>query len=225
MLLRTPAWLLAALAVAACRKPPPPPGPLSPAAAQKAQADLLQSIDAYVKTKPTIAQLASVLDPGMDALQGDPSDPAPANLGVLRAAPDPQLSGLDAYSPVVVKSAQAALRESLRREPTADEVVARIANVEDRQVNEISAALQAQGATIAAIYDDMATLKQQGKAAEALMRQADLRTLRQAAIDGWYKQNGLASEAAGAALAPADSATTNRELLFTYLNAGSPFTP
>jgi len=137
-------------------------------------------------------------------------------------SPSPQ-SGLDAFSPIVVKAVQARLRESLRREPTADEVVTEIRTVEGRQATEIGDQLDSRRGEIAAIYADIASLNQQGKTGEARKRLNDLRALREAAVDSWYQTHGIAagkSDTPQEAVSPEQAVAATRDLLVGYLNNG-----
>ncbi len=197
--------------------------PLNPAASQQARADLKESLDNYVRTAPKKSDFLPVLNPRMEALQGNPADPVPSNIGLLKTiSPSPQ-SGLDAYSPVVVKGVQARLRDSLRREPTADEVVTEIRTVEGRQATEIGDQLDSRRAEITTIYADIASLNQQGKTGEARKRLNDLRALREATIDSWYQTHGIAtgkSDTPQEAVSPEQAVAASRDLLVGYLNNG-----
>jgi len=197
--------------------------PLNPAASQQARADLKESLDNYVRTAPKKSDFLPVLNPRMEALQGNPADPVPSNIGLLKTiSPSPQ-SGLDAFSPVVVKGVQARLRDSLRREPTADEVVTEIRTVEGRQATEIGDQLDSRRAEITTIYADIASLNQQGKTGEARKRLNDLRALREAAVDSWYQTHGIAagkSDTPQEAVSPEQAVAATRDLLVGYLNNG-----
>jgi len=197
--------------------------PLNPAASQQARADLKESLDNYLRTAPKKSDFRTVLNPRMEALQGNPSDPVPSNIGLLKGmSPSPQ-SGLDAFSPIVVRAVQSGLRESLRREPTADEVVTEIRTVEGRQATEIGDQLDSRRGEIAAIYADIASLNQQGKTGEARKRLNDLRALREAAVDSWYQTHGIAagkSDTPQEAVSPEQAVAATRDLLVGYLNNG-----
>jgi hypothetical protein len=210
------AWLVAALASCSSSAPGPTP-PLT--GREKAKADLQASIDDYVRRAPKLKDLRGRLDPNIEALQGDPADPAPTNLALLTPVPDSTLTGLDALSPIVVKAVQARLVESLHREPTANEVVKEIAAVENKQATDVSDALEDRHAEIAALYAEIASLNRQGNAAEARKRRDDLQAIRAEAIAAWYAQHGIApgkADPSGQALTPDQTAAADRELLLRY---------
>jgi len=211
----------AAIALSDCKTQPR--DPLTPAAEQQARSDLMESIDNYVRTAPKKSDYRAVLNPRMEALQGDPADPVPSHVGLLKAAPPPPQSGLDAFSPIVVKVVQARLREALRRDPTPDEVVNEIRNVENNQANDIGDQLESRHAEIAAMYSEIASLNQHGKTNEARQRLADLRKLRADAIASWYQAHGVAmgkSDTGPEAISAEQAVTANRDLLVGYLNSG-----
>jgi len=197
--------------------------PLNPAAAQRARADLQESINNYLRAAPKKSDFRAVLNLKMEALQGDPNDPVPSHIGLLRAMPPSPQSGLDAFSPIIVKAVQARLRDSLRREPTADEVVNEIRTVEGKQVTEIGDQLESRRAEIAAMYAEIASLNQRGKTGEARKRLGDLQILREGAIASWYQTQGIApgkSDTPQEAVSSERVVAANRELLVSYLNNG-----
>ena len=216
------AFLVAlSMALAGCKKQGR--APLNPAAERKARADLQESIDNHVKTAPKKRDFLALLNPKMEVLQGDPGEPVPSNAGLLKPVPAPALTGLDAYSPIIVKAVQARLRDSLQREPTADEVIHEITTVESQQITDISNQLQSRHDEIAGIYAEIASLNQQGKTDDARKRLDDLRMLRESTIASWYQQHAIAlgkTDGSGEALTPAQTVAANRDLLLTYLNNG-----
>jgi hypothetical protein len=210
-----------AIALAGCKHQAH--GPLNPAAEQKARADLKESIENYLKTAPKKRDLRAVLNPNMEVLQGDPDDPVPSHVGLLKAVPPSPQSGLDAFSPIIVRAVQRRLRHSLQREPTADEVVNEITTVESKQATDIGNQLESRRAEIAAMYAEIASFNQQGKTDEARKRLADLRALREGTIASWYQQQGIAagkSDTSVEALSPEQTVTADRDLLLSYLNNG-----
>src|SRR5215470_4866799 len=136
-------WVVALIA-GGCKTQPPPPAQatLTPAAEQRVRADLQESINHYLQTAPKKGDLRAVLNPKMEVLQGNPGDPVPPNVGVLTPATGPQPSGLDAYSPIIVKAVQARLRDALGRDPTTDEVIGEVNTTESQQGNDVTAQLQ-----------------------------------------------------------------------------------
>lgn len=216
--------VVAGLALAGCHgqvHQPSNPQSLDPNAARKAEADLLESIENYSTTAPKKRVFRSVLNPNMEALQGDPDEPVPSNIGLLKAVPPPPRSGLEAFSPIVVKAVQARLRDSLHREPTVDEIANDIAAMENRQIIDISDELESRRAEIAGIYTDIAALNRQQKTDEARQKLAALRMLRRSAIASWYQAHGMAdgkSDTPQDALSPEQAVTANRGLLLGYLN-------
>ena len=221
MLPRCLTLFAAVIALSNCKGQPH--DPLTPAAEQQARADLMESIDNYVRTAPKKGEYRGVLNPRMEALQGDPADPVPSHVGLLKAAPTLPQSGLDAFSPIVVKAAQARLRETLRRDPTTDEVVNEIQNVENKQASDIGDQLESRHGEIAAMYSEIASLNQQGKTNDVRKRLGDLRTLRQDVIASWQQEHGIApakSDTGSEAISSEQAVTANRDLLVGYLNTG-----
>lgn len=215
-------WAIAMVA-GGCKTQPPPSAQatLSPAAEQKARADLQESISNYVRTAPKKGDFRAVLDPRMEVVQGDPGDPVPSNLGLLEPATGSQPSGLDAYSPIIVKAVQARLRESLGRDPTTNEVVDEITTAESKQGSDIVAELQNRQSEITSRYAEIATLNQQGNENEVRKRLNHLRLLREGISAAWYQQQGVPvgkTDTSAEARSPAQIVTDDRNLLRGYLN-------
>jgi hypothetical protein len=150
-------------------------------------------------------------------------NPVPSNIALLKTTPPSPQSGLDAFSPIIVKMVQARLRDSLQREPTADEVVNEIRMVENKQVTEIGDQLESRHGEIAAIYAEIASLNHQRKTGDAQKRLGDLRVLREGTIDSWYQAQGISSgksDTRQETMSPEQAVTANRDLLVGYLNNG-----
>jgi len=207
--------------------PPPPPPPaqleLTPAADQQARTDLQTSIDTYVATAPKIRDYRATLNPNMYALQGDGNDPVPTNMGLAKAVPPPTATGVDAFSPVIVKAVRARLRDALLREATDDEVVAEITTTESQQRADVVAALEGRRDDIAAIYAAAVALNQAGRTDEGAAKLREARALRESVIADWHRRHGVApgkTDSADEAVTPEQAAEADRQLLGQYLNNG-----
>lgn len=221
-------WFLTAIGLsvlAACSsrssQKPPPLSPLKPDVNDRVNADFQRSIDHYVATAPKKKDyLQAGLNPKMSELQGDRNDPVPTSLGLLKSAPAPTATGLDALSPIAVSATKAKLRDKLQREPTTNDVLNAIA-AEDQARLALGDMLEMHRAEIAAIYADVASLRKQGKTNQVVQRLKDLRQQRAAVLDQWHQQQGIVArkrDPAGGGLTPKQIVGENRTLLINYLN-------